>query len=93
MPSRFLVEQVKQVKTWLETVAERVAGRRVVVVAQVGDPAAAVSPDAAAESGREAGRVPANGDLIATAKANPTVQTLLEIFPAEITDVTELKEP
>jgi DNA polymerase III subunit gamma/tau len=91
--SKFLVEQVNQAKTWLESVAQRVAGRRIAVVAQVGDPASSGGAPAATAPGRDAGRVQAKGDLMAIAKANPAVQTLLEIFPAEITDVSELKEP
>jgi hypothetical protein len=89
--TKFQVEQVNQAKAWLESVAQRVAGRRIAVVAQVDGSASSDNASAAAESERDAGRVQAKDDLIATAKANPAVQTLLEIFPAEITDVTELK--
>jgi sRNA-binding protein len=90
--TKFQAEQVHQAKSWLESVAQRVAGRRIAVVAQVGEAASSGSAAAPAESGRRAGSVQAKDDLLAAAKASHAVQTLLEIFPAEITDVTELKQ-
>lgn len=83
----FLARQVTQNKAWVETVAQRVAGRRVPVVIET------VEGDGGRSNGPAAGPAPgpANDDLMAAARANPGVQTLLEIFPAEIKDVTELK--
>ncbi|MDO8835581.1 MAG: DNA polymerase III subunit gamma/tau [Vicinamibacterales bacterium] len=83
----FLARQVTQNKPWVETVAQRVAGRRVPVVVETveGDAGPGNGPDAGTGPG------PAKDDLMAAARANPGVQTLLEIFPAEIKDVAELK--
>ncbi len=83
----FLARQVTQNKAWVETIAQRVAGRRVPVVIETveGDGVRSNSPAAGPGPG------PAKDDLMAAARANPGVQTLLEIFPAEIKDVTELK--
>jgi hypothetical protein len=61
------------------------------VVAKVGG--APSSGPSAPDAARGSGRGQAKDDLVAAAKANPAVQTLLEIFPAEITDVSELKKP
>jgi hypothetical protein len=83
--SSFLANQVSQAKPWLEPVLQRVAGRRLVVAAEVVD----APPRAGGDAG--GGRAAAKDELMAAAKANPGVQTLLEIFPAEIKDVTELK--
>jgi DNA polymerase-3 subunit gamma/tau len=91
--SKFLIEQVTQAKGWLESVAQRVAGRRITVVGQVSGAGPSGHAEGATVSGRDAGHVQAKGDLIAAAQAHPSVQTLLEIVPAEITDVSELKEP
>ncbi len=83
--SSFLANQVNQAKPWLEPVLQRVAGRRLVVAAEVVD----APPRGGGDAG--GGRAAAKDELMAAAKANPGVQTLLEIFPAEIKDVTELK--
>lgn len=83
----FLAKQITQNKTWVEAVAQRVAGRRVPVVVETveGDGGRNAGPGAGSGSG------PAKDALMAAARADPGVQTLLEIFPAEIKDVTELK--
>jgi DNA polymerase III subunit gamma/tau len=82
----FVANQANSNKPWLESIAQQVAGRRLPVIVEVVE----AGPSAGgAESG--AARGPAKDDLMAAAKANPAVQTLLEIFPAEVKDVTELK--
>jgi DNA polymerase-3 subunit gamma/tau len=81
----FVANQVNSNKPWLETIAQKVAGRRLPVVVEIVDAAPA------ADGGNGPARGPAKDDLMAAAKANPAVQTLLEIFPAEVKDVTELK--
>jgi DNA polymerase-3 subunit gamma/tau len=83
----FLAKQITQNKTWVESVAQRVAGRRVPVVIEPVEGDGVLN----AGSGAGPGSGPAKDDLMAAARANPGVQTLLEIFPAEIKDVTELK--
>lgn len=83
-----LAEQVAQAKTWLEPICEKLAGRRLAIVTELveggGDgartaPAAHTRPHAPQR------------DLRAEALATPAVQALLEIFPSEVKDVTELK--
>jgi hypothetical protein len=87
----FLARQVTQNKAWVETIAQRVAGRRVPVVIETVEGDGGRSNGSAAGSAGGPGPGPAKDDLMAAARANPGVQTLLEIFPAEIKDVTELK--
>jgi DNA polymerase-3 subunit gamma/tau len=77
---------VEQNKTWLETIAERLAGRRIPVTAITVEPAA--SPSGSDGGGRASGH---KNDLMARALDDPTVQAMLSIFPAEIRDVEELK--
>jgi hypothetical protein len=82
--------QCEEQKPWLQSVAEKVAGKPVpvsIVVAESGaapspapaSPAAAVSP---------AGK-PSPDDVKAEAMANSTVQAVLEIFPVEKTTIEE----
>jgi hypothetical protein len=89
----------EQNRAWLESIAEKLAGRKVVVEsAQVGAP----------EKGPEKGSGPrAEGDQTAAAEGQPNradrkavlkeqaladagVKALLEVFPAEIRDVEEM---
>jgi DNA polymerase III gamma/tau subunit len=77
--------QLDQNREWLESVAQRLTGRRIQVSsAQVqaeGAPPAA-STQAATPSA-------AKRDLKEEAKSSPAVQAMLEVFPAEIRDVEE----
>ena len=84
-----LGDQVAQQKTWLEELAAELAGRRITVVADVakGEPGAA--PGRAAM--RTAGPAEAARDLKAEAMKDPVLQSLLDVIPAEVKDVTELK--
>jgi hypothetical protein len=91
---RALREQFEQSRPWLETMAEKLAGVRVAVVAvqAEGDAAAAQAPasQAAAASTQPAAPASADGrDLKAEAMASNAVQALLDVFPAEIRDVVE----
>jgi hypothetical protein len=82
----FVANQANSNKPWLESIAQKVAGRRLPVVVEIVDagPSGGGAEPAAA-------RGPGKDELMAAAKANPAVQTVLEIFPAEVKDVTELK--
>jgi hypothetical protein len=80
---RMLREQLEQNRAWLEGLAARVAGRRMSVSSVQAD---GPTPGAAADSEKDR-KAP---DLKAEALANPGVQALLEMFPAEIRDVEEL---
>jgi DNA polymerase III subunit gamma/tau len=86
---RGLREQFDQAKAWLETTAERAAGRRVRVTSQqaAGEPVESAPPVTAA-----APAAPAAGarDLKAEAMGSSVVQAMLDVFPAEIRDVEEI---
>jgi hypothetical protein len=83
---RALREQFEQSRGWLESAAERVAGRRLVVeavqttVAAAADPVPPAGPDETAKR-----------DLKAEAMTSSAVQAVLDVFPAEISDVEDMK--
>ena len=87
-------QQVEGKRAWLESIAETIAGRRVSIATAKGP---ALDPDAP----RPAHTVPASApspappadetDLKARALADSGVQAMLEIFPADIRDVEEIK--
>lgn len=83
---RTLRDMFEQNRVWLESVAQKVAGRRIAVSSVHGD-AAAPPPGVAAAPPPEADRKAALRDR---ALADPGVQALLEVFPAEIRDVEEM---
>ena len=87
---RALREQFDQNRAWLESVAERMAGRKIPVVAvQV----AAAESGSPAEGATEAAARPdatAKRDLKAEAMSSTAVQAMLDVFPAEIRDVEEM---
>jgi DNA polymerase-3 subunit gamma/tau len=81
-----MADQVAQLKSWLEDLAAGLAGRRLSVVAEV------AKGDAGGEAARAAGRPAAPArDLKAEAMKDPVVQSLLDVIPSELKDVTELK--
>jgi DNA polymerase-3 subunit gamma/tau len=87
---RALREQFDQSRAWLEQTAERIAGRKVAVVAVQSDspaagPTAAKQPAAAADNSQGAKR-----DLKAEAMSSSAVQAMLDVFPGEIRDVEEM---
>ena len=87
---RALREQFDDTRAWLETTAERVAGRRISVTAaqattSAGAPAAPASATPATPDKPAAVR-----DLRAEALSSSAVQAMLEVFPAEIRDVEEM---
>jgi DNA polymerase-3 subunit gamma/tau len=84
-----LGDQVAQQKSWLEELAAELAGRRITVVADVakGEPGAAPGRGAVGTAGPAE---PAR-DLKAEAMKDPVLQSLLDVIPAEVKDVTELK--
>lgn len=102
---RALREQLESQRTWLETAAERLSGRKVAVVAvqggagaDAGDAGSAI-PDArsagpAASGGGDVATTPAAGgatpDARREALASPAVRDLLDVFPAEIRNVEEM---
>jgi DNA polymerase III subunit gamma/tau len=90
---RALREQFEQTRAWLETTAERVAGRKVVVTA-IQTPAADAGPAAAVPDHGAAASKPAadtaKRDLKAEAMSSSAVQAMLDVFPAEIRDIEEM---
>jgi hypothetical protein len=95
---RALREQFDQTRAWLEAAAERLAGRKVSVVAVQSDAAAAQPGSAPAEASQPAATAPATPgdaakrDLKAEAMSSSAVQAMLDVFPAEIRDVEEIKD-
>jgi DNA polymerase-3 subunit gamma/tau len=90
---RALKDQFEQQRAWLESIALTIAGRKVAMAATLGDAAASTGGDASAEAGRmPADRTAAEkkSALREQALADAGVQTMLEVFPAEIRDVEEL---
>jgi len=86
---RTLLNMFEQNRAWLETLAQQVTGRRIAVA---GVQAAAASADAPT-SGDRSGDAPERDKKSALreqALADAGVQTMLEVFPAEIRDVEEM---
>jgi hypothetical protein len=77
--------QLDQNREWLESVAYRLAGRRIQVIsAQLQSEAASPATAKADASGA------AKRDLKAEALSSSGVQAMLDVFPAEIRDVEEI---
>jgi hypothetical protein len=76
--------QLEGKRGWLEHLAQAIAGRKISVVGREGQPAAAASPSDDPNAARKAG-------LRDRAKAEPTVQAVLDVFGGEIEDVEEIK--
>jgi hypothetical protein len=76
---RALRDTFEQNRAWLESMGQQVAGRRIAFTAQI---------EAAGENGQPA---PDRKTVLREqAMADAGVQTLLEMFPAEIRDVEEM---
>ena len=86
-------QQVEARRGWLESLAESVAGRKVAVTTARGAAAdaPAVRPAAVASSPPAAPAPPPDADLKARALADGGVQAMLDVFPAEIREVEEIK--
>jgi DNA polymerase-3 subunit gamma/tau len=75
--------QLEGKRGWLENLAQAVAGRKITVVAREGQPAPAAASSDESTASRKAG-------LRDRAKAEPTVQAVLDVFGGEIEDVEEI---
>jgi DNA polymerase-3 subunit gamma/tau len=86
-----MADQVAQHRAWLEELATGLAGRRITVAAEVakGGPGAASARSAAGP----AAQAPAGRDLKAEAMKDPVLQSLLDVIPSEVKDITELNKP
>jgi DNA polymerase III subunit gamma/tau len=82
---RALKDQLEQQRGWLESIAQQATGRRLTIAAAQTDATTAAPAEAAAAK---------SGDkktaLREQALADSSVQTMLEVFPAEIRDVEEM---
>ncbi len=90
---RALKDQFEQQKAWLEALAQPIAGRRMTFAsAQVvaGAAAAADAADASGVKAPEKQSAEKKSALREQALADAGVQTMLEVFPAEIRDVEEM---
>jgi DNA polymerase-3 subunit gamma/tau len=92
---RALHDQFNETRPWLESAAERLAGRRIVVTAvqaaegAMGTASASAPPPSAEAKPSVPGAAPAR-DLRAEAMSSSTVQAMLDVFPSEISDVEEI---
>jgi len=93
---RALHDQFNETRPWLESVAERLAGRPIIVTAvQTAEarggaaPGSVVLPPPAEAVPSKVG-TPGARDLKAEAMSSSAVQAMLEVFPAEIRDVEEM---
>jgi DNA polymerase-3 subunit gamma/tau len=84
---RALKDQLEQNRAWLEATAQQIAGRRIAIASAQSDAAAPPAESAAAAEKRSTEKKTA---LREQALADAGVQTMLEVFPAEIRDVEEM---
>lgn len=87
---RALREQFEQARPWLESLAEKIAGQRVAVVAVQADGEAAPAGASAAQPQSTSDDKGLRRDLKAEALSSSAVQAMLDVFPAEIRDVEEM---
>jgi hypothetical protein len=88
---RTLRDMFEQNRGWLESVAAKIAGRKVTVESSQQDAAPpAATKDAERSTSGPDNRVDRKSALKEQALADAGVQALLEVFPAEIRDVEEM---
>ncbi len=85
---RALRDTLEQNRAWLETTVQQIAGRRIAIAAVLADAAAAPAPGSAAAAEKQS--TEKKSALREQALADAGVQTMLEVFPAEIRDVEEM---
>jgi hypothetical protein len=88
---RLLKEQVEQNAAWLQSIAERVAGRRMAIRSQLLPNGGDAAPGRAAAANSEPA-CRAERDLRSVALNDANLQALLSRFPAEIRLVEEIAE-
>ena len=79
--------QLEQNRGWIEEATERVAGRRIPVSVVTDAAATTPEPAKAADTSKA---TEAKRDLKAEVQSSSAVQAMLEVFPAEISDVEEM---
>ncbi len=82
--------QCEEQKAWLQSIAEKVAGKAVPFTVVVADAGSAPAPARRhLRHHRRCGPTGTPDDVKAEAMANSTVQAVLEIFPVEKTTIEE----
>jgi DNA polymerase III subunit gamma/tau len=91
---RVLRGQLDQQKPWLEMLATQLAGRKMTVASVEGTASATASQTQAASPGKPGQPPPSGGDrqaeLRQQALADPGVQSMLDVFAAEIKEIEEM---
>jgi hypothetical protein len=87
---RALKDQFEQQKAWLESIAQPIAGRKITMVSSQSDGTAAPSGAAVDQASADKQSAEKKSALREQALADAGVQTMLEVFPAEIRDVEEM---
>ena len=87
---RTLLNMFEQNRAWLESIAQQVAGRKIAVAGLQADGAAAPPSAEQAVGSAAAKSADKKSALRDQALADAGVQTMLEVFPAEIRDVEEM---
>ena len=87
---RALRDQFEQNRPWIESAAERVAGRKMTVMSVQVEAGAAPTNGATPKDEPEAPASNGKRDLKAEAMSSAAVQAVLDVFPGEIKDVEEL---
>ena len=82
-------DHVEKGHAWLEPLAARLAGRRMLIVANLADPSSAASRSGEGDPATPRSAAPTSSPemLKAQAAADPGMQALLELMPLEIKDV------
>ncbi len=86
-PKRAAKEAVEKGRAWLEPLAARVAGRKMLVMTMLADPA---RPGNGENGDAPSAPAPLSEDLRARAMGDPGMQTLLELMPLDIKSVEPL---
>ena len=89
---RTLRDTLEQHRAWLESIAQQIAGRRIAIAIVQADAASPATGDGSAPDMKASDKKSADrkSALREQALADAGVQTMLEIFPAEIRDVEEM---
>jgi DNA polymerase-3 subunit gamma/tau len=91
---RTLAAQLQQNRAWLKELATSVSGRPITVVTETADDSPSAPEDGGAAGRRDGATDPAEDEekarLREQAMSDPLVQSMLEVFPAQIGDVEKI---
>ena len=88
---RAIRDMFEQSRTWLESLAQQVTGRKIAVVSLQTEQASPTTPAGEPAAVSEPPKADKKTALREQALADAGVQALLEVFPAEIRDVEEME--